>query len=41
MTSKILNIEGVFMTDTQRTAWHYFMDLHDSENYWYSLGLIK
>ena len=40
MTEKILNIEGHLMTDTVRTAWHYVMDIHDPENYWYSLGLI-
>ena len=41
MTVEILNIEGHEMTDTVRTTWHYVMDIHESDDYWYSIGLIK
>ena len=41
MTNEILNIGGHLMTDTIRTTWHYVMDIHNSHEYWCSLGLIK
>lgn len=39
MTDEMLNIVWDLMNDNQRTTWHYIMDIHDPETYWYSLGL--
>ena len=29
------------MTYPQKVTWHYVMDIHESEDYWYSVGLMR
>jgi hypothetical protein len=28
------------MSESEAITWHYVLDIHDPENYWYSLGLM-
>lgn len=39
MADETENIKS--MNKSQRLCWHYVMDIHDPEHYWYSLGLGK
>ena len=32
----MMNIEEFKFTEAERITWHYVMDIHDPENYWYS-----
>ena len=34
-------VQRIDMTDGQRIAWHYLMDIHEPGEYWYSIGLMR
>ena len=31
----------IIMNDYQYITWHYVMDIHEPEDYWYSLSRMK